>query len=57
MNANAVPKAPSQPRRMYPTHMTTWAASGPGVVWPRATPLRNSARPTHRLRSTRSRCM
>src|SRR6266516_3212453 len=37
--------------------MTTCAASGPGMVCPRATPFRNSGSETHFRSSTRSRCM
>src|SRR6266851_6208127 len=57
MNAAAVARAPAQPLRRKPTHMTTWAASGPGMVWPSATPSRNSASVSQPRRSTRSRCM
>src|SRR5260221_3491265 len=57
MNAAAVARAPAQPLRRKPTHMTTCAASGPGMVWPSATPSRDSASPSKPRRSTRSRCM
>src|SRR5258706_4527854 len=57
MKAAAAARAPAQPLRRKPTHMTTWAASGPGMVWPSATPSRNSVSLSQPRRSTRSRCM
>ena len=57
MKTTAVASAPTLPSWMNPTHITTWAASGPGMVWPRATPFRNSRSVSHLLFSTRSLCM
>ena len=47
----------SPPTGLYPTHMATCAASGPGMVWPSATPSRKLRRSIQPRCSTRSRCM